>query len=143
MIIRKSGLIGGAAVLGLLLSSCGADPSTRPNPDPTRPPNPAPTPTPLPTPTPAPLAALNARCAQPEPGPLYGMKVSVQVDSGFRKLIDSKPVIENTERGTSNSYCGKVGFDLNARYCDTRPEGNPQREACDALVVGKAEDTGR
>jgi hypothetical protein len=144
MIIRKSALIGmAAAVLGSLLSSCGADPSTRPNPDPTRSPNPAPTPTPLPTPTPDPLANLKAQCGQPEPGPLYGMKLSVQVDSGFRKLIDSRPIIDNVGRGTSDSYCGKVGFDPNARFCDTRPEGHPQREACDILVVGKATDTGR
>jgi hypothetical protein len=76
------------------------------------------------------------------PTPLYGMKVSVQLDNGFRKLVDSRPIVENVGRGTSDSYCGKVGFDARAAYCDTRPEGHPQREACDVLVVGKA-DTGR
>jgi hypothetical protein len=72
------------------------------------------------------------------------MKVSVQVDNGFRKLVDSKPVVENVGRGNpSESYCGKVGFDFRAQFCDTRPEGNPQRPACDALVTGRASDTGR
>ena len=33
--------------------------------------------------------------------------------------------------------------DWRAAFCDTRQEGNPQRVACDALVVGRAADTGR
>ena len=71
------------------------------------------------------------------------MKLSVQLDNGFRKLLDSRPVIDNTGRGTSDSYCGKVGFDPGARFCDTRLERHPQREACDILVVGRASDTER
>jgi hypothetical protein len=72
------------------------------------------------------------------------MKVSVQVNQGFRKLVDSRPIVENVGRGNPNeSYCGKVGFDWRAQSCDTRQEGHPQRVACDALVVGRAADTGR
>jgi hypothetical protein len=72
------------------------------------------------------------------------MKLSVQLDNGFRKLVDSKPVVINDGRNSqTDSYCGKIGFDFRAAYCETRPEGHPQREACDALVVGKASDTGR
>jgi hypothetical protein len=71
------------------------------------------------------------------------MKVKVQVDSGFRKQMDSNPVVENTGRGTADSYCGKVGFDSRALFCEVRQEGNPQRPPCDALVVGRASDTGR
>ena len=56
------------------------------------------------------------------PTPLFGMKVSVQLDNGFRKLVDSRPVVENVGRGTADSYCAKVGFDARAIYCDTRPE---------------------
>ena len=93
-----------------------------------------------PTPTPD----FRAQCGEPTPPGLYGMKVSVQVDSGFRKLVDSRPVVENVGRGNpTESYCGKVGFDWRAQFCDTRPEGNPQRPACDALVTGRATDTGR
>ncbi|HUL78844.1 MAG TPA: hypothetical protein VL691_16385, partial [Vicinamibacteria bacterium] len=29
------------------------------------------------------------------------------------------------------------------KFCETRPEDDPQRQACDYLVVGHAEDTGR
>jgi hypothetical protein len=99
---------------------------------------------PVTTPTPTPTPDLRAQCGEPTPPGLYGMKVSVQVDSGFRKLVDSRPVVENVGRGNpSESYCGKVGFDWRAQFCDTRPEGNPQRPACDALVTGRATDTGR
>ena len=67
------------------------------------------------------------------------MKVKVQSVSGAaRWLLDSRPQVFNVD-----GYCGKIGFDSRAKYCDTRPEGDAQREACDALVVGKAKDTGR
>jgi hypothetical protein len=35
-----------------------------------------------------------------------------------------------------------VGFG-DWKFCDTRLEGDPQRVACDYLVTGKAQDTGR
>ena len=41
-----------------------------------------------------------------------------------------------------NGYCDKVGFG-DWKFCETRPEGHPEREACDYLVTGKAQDTGR
>lgn len=126
------------AAMAAGLTACGSSPGTTPNSNPiTTLPAPTPTPTPVPTPN------LKALCGDPTPAALYGMKVSVQLDNGFRKLVDSRPVVINEGRGTAGSYCGKVGFDLRAAYCDTRPEGHPQREACDILVVGKASDTGR
>ena len=39
-------------------------------------------------------------------------------------------------------YCDRVGFG-DWKFCETRPEGHPERVACDYLVTGKAEDTGR
>jgi hypothetical protein len=126
-----------AAAAVLSISACGGS-STSPNPQPSGTPVPAPSPTPVPTPN------FKSGCGDPVPPPLYGMKLKVQIDNGFRKLVDSKPVVENTGRGNqTDSYCGKVGFDFRAAYCDTRQEGSDQRESCDALVVGKATDTGR
>ncbi len=117
--------------------ACGSGSNVGPNPPTTTLP-------PVTTPTPTPTPNFSAQCGEPVPPPLFGMKVSVQLDNGFRKLVDSRPVVENTGRNNqSESYCGKVGFDWRAQYCDTRPEGHPQREACDALVTGKASDTGR
>jgi len=66
------------------------------------------------------------------------MAVTVQVKvSDGRWLLDSKPLVEDM-----NGYCQKVGFG-SAKYCETRLEGDLQREACDALAVGKAKDTNR
>jgi hypothetical protein len=66
------------------------------------------------------------------------MKVKVHIDNGFRKVLDSRPIVENV-----NGYCAASGSNGGGKYCDTRPEGSTQREACDALVVGRAKDTGR
>lgn len=117
-------------MIGLLaLCGCGSS-STGPNPQPSS------TPPPTPTPTPTPFAAL---CGSPSPAPFSGMRVKVQTQvNSNRWLLDSRPQVVNVD-----GYCGKVGFDSRAKYCDTRPEGHPQREACDALVVGKSRDTGR
>ncbi len=129
-----------AAGLAIAVSSCGSGSNTGPNPAPT----PTPTPVPITNPTPMPTPDWRAQCGEPVPPPLYGMKVSVQLDQGFRKLVDSRPIVENVGRGNpTESYCGKVGFDWRQPWCDTRPEGHPQRVACDALVVGRASDTGR
>ena len=127
--------IGMILVMGAYVSSCGSSPSSSSS---TTPPTvtlpPAPGPTPVPTPTPDPFLAL---CV-PSPPPIHGIKVKVHVDQGYRKLLDSRPIVKNLD-----GYCAKVGFSAAAPYCDTRLEGDPQREACDALAVGKAKDTGR
>ena len=65
------------------------------------------------------------------------MHVKIHDDSGGRKVLDSKPLVANVD-----GYCDKVGFG-DWKFCDTRPEGHPERVACDYLVTGKAEDTGR
>ncbi len=142
MLVSRPALVGliVVAALAAALAACDSSSGTAPTPPTTVP---APAPTPTPTPTPDPLAALKAQCGAPSPAPLYGMKVAVQLDNGFRKLVDSRPIVINEGRGTADSYCGKVGFDSRAAYCDTRPEGHPQRESCDILVVGRASDTGR
>lgn len=117
------------------LSGCGSSSSSSSSPNPptvTLPPAPGPTPVPTPTPDP-----FTAQCV-PSPPPIHGMKVKVQVDQGYRKQLDSRPIVKNLD-----GYCAKVGFSASAPYCDTRAEGDPQREACDALAVGKAKDTGR
>jgi len=129
--------IAAACALAAALYSCGgSSPSGGTPPTTTLPPVTTPTPTPTPN--------WLSQCGQPSPPPLYGIKVTVQEDSVSRKLLDSKPVVENVGRGNpTESYCGKVGFDVRAAFCETRLEGHPQRVACDALVVGRASDTGR
>jgi hypothetical protein len=113
-------LLAGAALRG-----CGGSEA------PTVPPAPAPTPTPVPTPAPTPL-----NCS-PTPPPLRYVKVKVHEDQGYRKILDSKPIVQNVDE-----YCARVG--VPGRYfCDTRLEGDPQRAACDYMAMGRAKDTGR
>ena len=120
-------------VFVLALFGCGSGSSTTPSNPPTT--TPATNPAAAATPTPNPFLA---QCGDPTPPPLYGMKLKIHVDNGDRKQLDSKPIVPNL-----NGYCGKVGLGDQGLYCETRPEGSVQREACDALVVGKAKDTGR
>jgi hypothetical protein len=72
----------------------------------------------------------------PTPPPILRMHVKVHADDGGRIVLDSKPIVANIDH-----YCDRWFGDW--KFCDTRPEGDPERVACDYLVTGKAEDTGR
>ena len=62
------------------------------------------------------------------------MQIGLQGREGERRRLDSKPVVPNTDH-----YCDKVGFG-EWKFCDTRPEGNKDRVACDYLATGIAEN---
>jgi hypothetical protein len=96
-------------------------------------------PTPAPTPTPDFSTTLPPGfvCSSPTPPPILRMQVKIHAQEGTRIVLDSKPVVPNVDH-----YCDKVGFG-DWKFCDTRPEGNPERPACDYLAVGRAQDTGR
>ena len=116
------------------LAGCGS--SAAP---PTNAPTPLPTaePTPAPTPTPGVVLPAGMTC-NPTPPPMLRMHVKVHSnDAGGRVILDSKPEVPNTDH-----YCERVGFG-NWKFCDTRPEGDLQRVACDYLATGKASDTDR
>jgi hypothetical protein len=95
-------------------------------------------PTPLPTvaPTPTPVPTLGPLVCNPTPPPLYGIKVTVHINQGFRKTLDSKPLVRNVDK-----YCQRVGLD--GHFCFTRAEDDPQRADCDRMAMGIAADTGR
>jgi hypothetical protein len=126
-------LLGAWAGIGLALSYCGSG-SSSPTTNPT--PIVSPTPTPVPTPTPGSGLPPGMTC-NPTPPPILRMHVKVHSNSGGRIVLDSKPLVANIDH-----YCDRVGFG-DWKFCDTRPEGDAQRVACDYLVTGKAEDTGR
>jgi hypothetical protein len=63
--------------------------------------------------------------------------VKIHDDQGYRKVLDSKPIVQNVD-----NYCARVGAP-GRFFCDTRVEGDPQREACDFMAIGRATDTGR
>jgi hypothetical protein len=66
------------------------------------------------------------------------MQVSVHLRGGERWILDSTPLV-----GPDLEYCRKIGFTDSRSYCPVRPEGNPQRGACELYAIGRAKDTGR
>jgi hypothetical protein len=132
MKLRNLVLAGAVAFAALTLARCGAGSS------PTGGPTPPVTPPPTPAPSPTPDSGLPAgMVCDPTPPPLLRMQLKFHDASGDRIVLDSKPLVVNVD-----NYCDRMGFG-SWKFCDTRQEGDPQRTACDYLVTGKAEDTGR
>jgi hypothetical protein len=104
-----------------------------PTPKPTPTPRPTPTPSPGPTPTPPP----KGQCGDPLPT-VSRMNCKVHLKGSNRWTLDSTPIV-----GPDREYCRKVGFTDGRSYCAVRPEGAPDREACETYAIGKAKDTGR
>lgn len=102
-------------------------------------PTPAPTaePTPGPTPDSGGSGEGAAACGDPLPPPLSRINVKVHLKGATAWTLDSTPIV-----GPDPVYCAKVGFP-DRTYCPVRPEGNPQRSACELYVIGRAADTGR
>jgi hypothetical protein len=115
------------------LVSCGGGSSS-----PTGNPTPVATTTPAPTPTPTPDSP---GLCNPTPPPLYGIHMKIHDDSGFRKILDSRPQVINV--GSNPSYCEQVGQG-NGAFCFPRMEGGDlQMFACDSLAMGRSPETGR
>jgi hypothetical protein len=123
-------LAGLCATALVTLVSCGGSSSS---------PTVTPTAVPTPAPTSTPVASSPGVCS-PTPPPLYGIHMKIHDDSGFRKILDSRPQVVNTT--TSPSYCELAGFG-NGPFCFNRTEGDLQAVACDSMSVGRALDTGR
>jgi len=64
--------------------------------------------------------------------------VKVHQRGDNRWILDSTPLV-----GPDAAYCAKIGFTDGRSMCPVRPEGNPEREACELYVTGRAVDTGR
>ena len=159
-----AGALGAVLMAGLVTWACGSlsEPPTRPEPTPqsvaptpSADPNPNPTPTPIlggpapkPTPTPEPSPTATpppaspsegaAECGSPTPPELSRITVNVHNRGGDAWLLDSTPLV-----GPDAVYCAAIGFTDGRSYCAVRPEGNPQRMACELFVTGRAKDTGR
>jgi hypothetical protein len=134
MNLRQLVLLGAWAATGMTLAQCGSSSSS-----PTATPTPAVVASPSPTSTPGGSSGLPAGmvCGSPAPPPLLRMHLKIHAGETGRLVLDSKPLVVN-----ESGYCDKVGFG-DWKFCETRPEGHPEREACDYLVTGKAQDTGR
>jgi hypothetical protein len=123
-----------------------ATPTAEPNPNPTGTPvlgGPAPkaTPTPEATPQPSPTPGStegSGACGSPLPPALSALKVKVHLRGAEAWILDSTPLV-----GPDATYCAKIGFTDGRSVCPVRPEGHPEREACELYVTGRAADTGR
>jgi hypothetical protein len=126
------------APLGLLAAACGSGPShssALPGPAPVvATPVPA---TPSPTPDPS-IPPADSGCGKPYPPPIGRVAVKAHLKGRTYWTMDSTPLV-----GPDPLYCLAIGFTDNRRYCPVRPEGHPERAACENWAVGKARDTGR
>jgi len=66
------------------------------------------------------------------------MDVKIHIVGANRLILDATPLV-----GPDDAYCRLIGFTDGRRFCPTRPEGSAERFACDAMIVGRAADTGR
>jgi hypothetical protein len=147
-------LLVGLMLLGLAACGDGAQkqepqPATLPNGASYIPvaPAPQPTATPLPQPPEEPLPAnpgpggggtADAACGAPTPPALSRINVRVHTSNSDHVMLDSTPLV-----GPDVVYCQQIGYTDGRAFCPARPDGHPQRVACEAQLVGVASDTGR
>jgi hypothetical protein len=108
----------------------------------------APTPSPPLSPTPPPNTGplptqpgggtTSAGCGPPAPPPVSRVKVNVHLVQSSHTVLDATPLV-----GPDASYCRAIGYTDGRSFCPVRPDGHPERGACEALRVGRASDTGR
>ena len=154
--VRMTRSLAVALVAGLAVGSCGegekaptAD-SRLPDAAALIPTAPAPQPTPTPTPGAVPDdeiivvtpggdggGATSGTCGEPFPPPVSRFNVKVHSHQSDRYLLDATPLV-----GPDGEYCTRVGFP-DRSFCPVRAEGDPERQACEAAIVGVADDTGR
>jgi hypothetical protein len=118
-----------------------ATPTTIATPVPSATPTIIPIPTPTPTPTGISTPDPSTSACVPEPPPIARVNVKVHNDQGVKKVLDSAPIV--CSGGAFEGFCEKMMNDPNRRCCPPRPEGHPQRVACDELLMGRARDTGK
>jgi hypothetical protein len=75
-------------------------------------------------------------CGVPYPPPVYRFRVHVYVQNTDTTTLDSTPLVLDP------IYCAQIGYP-DRPECPIRPEGSPERVACETWAVGYAEDTGR
>jgi hypothetical protein len=127
-----------AAVAALVLSSlalssgCGSSSPAGPGT-----PSPTPIPTPVPTPTPDPnVPPAGSGCGQPYPPKITRFAIKVLYKLKDYWIVDSTPLV-----GPDAAYCAAVGFTDGRSICSIRPEGAPDRSACELWRAGTSKDT--
>ena len=75
-------------------------------------------------------------CGAPYPPPVYRFRVHVYVQNQDTTSLDSTPLVRDA------IYCAQIGYPDRVE-CPVRPEGSPERVACETWAVGYAQDSGR
>ncbi len=116
------------------LAGCGSGTPSQPNQSPT-----PITPPPSSPPPPTGIVLPPGMVCDPTPPPLHYLNVYVYdyAPGPGRIILDSKPVVMNVD-----NYCDRT-HQGSGKFCDTRLEGDPQRTACDWLMIGISPATGR
>ncbi|HEX9187623.1 MAG TPA: hypothetical protein VGB87_11150 [Vicinamibacteria bacterium] len=81
---------------------------------------------------------IGSGCGRPYPPPITRFNCKVHIKSPQYYTLDSTPIV-----GPDGPYCRSIGYDDGRTLCPIRPEGAPDRVACENWRVGKARDTGR
>lgn len=76
-------------------------------------------------------------CGEPYPPEIQHFGVNVHLRGDDYWTLDSTPQIDDV------NYCAALGYTDGRSHCPLRPEGNPERTACEGWRVGIAKDTGR
>ena len=114
---------GNAPVLGT--------PSTAPEPTPEADPG-------APPDTSTPPPPDGSGCGEPQPPELLKINIAIHNRGPNFWTLDATPLV-----GPDPAYCAEIGFTDGRANCPVRPEGHPERTACEAFLVGAAVDTGR
>jgi hypothetical protein len=81
---------------------------------------------------------IGSGCGRPYPPPVTRLNCKVHIKGPEYYTLDSTPIV-----GHDSAYCAAIGYTDGRSLCPVRPEGAPDREACEAWRVGIAQDTGR
>ena len=95
---------------------------------------------PGPQPTPAPSRPRRRRrrlrapaaAATPCPPEVSKMNTKIHIRGPNRWTLDTTPLI-----GPDGEYCRKIGFTDGRTDCPVRPEGSPDRVACETYAIGQ------
>src|SRR3990170_2651870 len=81
---------------------------------------------------------IGSGCGRPFPPPISRMNCKVHLKGSEYDTLDSTALV-----GPDIEYCASAGFTDGRSLCPVRPNGAPDREACENWRVGNATDTGR
>lgn len=77
-------------------------------------------------------------CGRPYPPPISRMACKLHLKGIEYYTLDSTALV-----GPDSNYCASVGFTDGRSICPVRPEGAPDRHACENWRTGDAKDNGR